>query len=155
MGFADNVVTAANVVEKALPKYQHFCSDKKYNKGLATKHLLSNPCRATLPATLTNLWNMIAGLGSQHVQWGMSPPLVEDQAIVDILDRAQNVLDHGRDTLNVIAAASIVQELTASEQHTKAVEMNSKSGLNLPAALAVAIAALADAEPPSKKQKAK
>ena len=64
-------------------------------------------------------------------------------------------MDHGRDTLNVIAAASIVQELTASEQHTKAVEMNSKSGLNLPAALAVAIAALADAEPPSKKQKAK
>ena len=62
----------------------------------------------------------------------MSPTMVEDHAIVDVLGRAQNVVTHGRDTLNVIEA-SIVQEMTASEQHTKAVEMHSKSGLNLPA----------------------
>ena len=132
MRFVENVVAAADVVEAAFPKYQHFINAGKYNKELAKKHLLMNPCRTTLPTTLASLWSKIAALSKLHVHWGMSPTMVEDHAIVDVLGRAQNVLDHGRDTLNVIAAASIVQELTASEQHTKA---------------------LADAEPPSKKQK--
>ena len=82
--------------------------------------------------------------------------MAEDQAIVDVLGRVQQVLKHGRDTLNVIGAASIVQEMSASEQHAKAVEMHGKTGLNLPGALALAITALADGEgePPRKKRKA-
>ena len=124
----------SRIVEKHIPKYDHFCNAKTFAAGLARKNLLGHPFRSTLGHECSTLFHAQAQLGEIEVAFGMGDTK-NNPELKDAYEHASLTFESAKKALLVIAGVNVALEYSGDAQSTEAKKLVDSRWADLPRAL--------------------
>ena len=142
-GIVERIAIEADVTQKATPVWSHIVSSTKYNQSLGKRQLLLHPCREKMPGMISDLHNLVKTFSE------MSQMLQNKVAVTELseIQVAEAVLDHATESMTVIAAINVVEELGKTRQGKTMAELVWKNGgKNIPGPLKTKLEAIVNFE---------
>jgi hypothetical protein len=134
----DDAQTHAGVVEKHIPKYDHYINDAMFSHSLARKHLTPATSRYDLGAETVVLFQCIKQLGVLSEKFSLEDPR-QSSTSKDALHYADVVFGAARDALTVTAAVSCCLNFSGEEQKSAAIKILASKHQHFPKSLVAAL----------------
>ena len=132
----------SNATAGITPSWQYFIGDYKYNKQLAKRTLLDGESRTKLANHRDAHHHFVTSMAAAFSRWTLEDP-DKYSATAKQYQESAVVLEHAKDTVHVMVAVSIVEEVPKERKAGKAAAFAMfKLGDNFPAALKKAVMAL-------------
>lgn len=94
-------------VEKLTPKYDHYITDKLYNKALAKRNLVNSSSKDSMSKATVTMFKCLSQIGRYHVASGLPDPR-KDPLHADVLSSADCVYEGAKNAVAVTAAATVL-----------------------------------------------
>lgn len=124
------------------PNWKYFITDAKYTHTLATKFLLTDTAKVSLPAQTNAHHEFMTSVSEAFAAWGIEPPSA-NAAIKKDFSQSAEALSFAQDTVMVVAAVSILEETKAAQQASAAAALlQCENAKNMPESLRRELTAL-------------
>ena len=141
-------VTIKDLANKlaARPSIEAFINDRVFLADRVKRHLLAWPGRALYSKTCVEMSKAISNAKSQHTQFQLKPPLLEDPMLCRELQDAEELFKSAKHLIRIIAAASVVLERKAEDKPHEAKKLLEDPKAAFPKALLLELQKARDGE---------